>query len=57
MDRIKYCKEFKARMGLDPMKVKKRKQDYPPTYTARENQISICIKQLLGAVPAAFSNG
>ena len=57
MDRIKYCKELKARIGLDPMKVKKRKQDYPPTFGAHENQISICMKRLLDAVPVAFSNG
>ena len=40
MERIKYCKELKARIGLDPMKVKKRKQDYHPTYGSHENQIS-----------------
>ena len=57
MERIKYCKELKARIGLDPMKVKKRKQDYHPTYGSHENQISKCMKQLLDAVPAAFSNG
>ena len=38
------------------MKVNKRKQDYPPTYDAHENQISICMKHLLDAVPAAFRN-
>ena len=57
MGRKKYSKELKARIELDPMKIKKRKQDYPPTYGAHENQISICMKQLLDAVPAAFSNG
>ena len=39
------------------MKVENRKQDYPPTYGAHENQISICMKQLLDTVPATFSNG
>ena len=39
------------------MKVQKRKQDYPPKYGAHEKQTSICIKQLLAAAPASFSNG
>ena len=37
MDKIKYFNGLKARIGLDPMKVKKRKQDYPPIYGAHEN--------------------
>ena len=41
---------------MDSMKVNKSMQDYPPTYGAHENQISICMKHLLDAVPAAFRN-
>ena len=57
IDRIKYCKEMKARIRLDPMKVKKRKHEYTYTYNEYENQKSICMKQLLNAVTASFSNG
>ena len=57
MDREKHSKELKAQIALDSIKGQKTIAELASKYDVYVNQISICKKQLLDAVPAAFSNG
>ena len=57
MGRKKYSKELKARIALDVLKGQKTIAELASEYEVPANQISLWKKQLLDAVPTAFSNG
>ena len=53
----KNSNELKAQIALDAIKGQKTIAELASEYGVHANQISIWKKQLLDAVPAAFSNG
>ena len=55
MGRKKYSKELKAQIALDAIKGQKTIAELTSEYGVHANQISIWKKQLLDAVPDAFS--